>query len=152
MSENIALLLSDVSRLMRRNFDARARTAGATRPQWQMLSMLARHEGINQGGLAELLEVESITLCRMADRLQDLDLIERRADPADRRAWQLFLTPKAKHLLEKLRPLAAEMVEDAMAGLTGDQREQMLSALTCMRNNLSRRPEPRITEPGVVNG
>ncbi|MFM6933046.1 MAG: MarR family winged helix-turn-helix transcriptional regulator, partial [Novosphingobium sp.] len=93
--ENIAMLMAQVSRLMRRTFDEKARLLGMTRPQWQVVSILSVNEGINQGGLAELLEVEPITLGRMVDRLQDAALVERRPDPSDRRAWRLFLTDKA---------------------------------------------------------
>jgi hypothetical protein len=81
MSDSIGFLISDVSRLMRRRFDERARTIGVTRPQWRALTALSRHEGINQGQLADLLEVEPITLCRMVDRLEDAGHVERRRDP-----------------------------------------------------------------------
>ena len=73
--ENIGFLISDVSRLMRKRFDERARSVGATRAQWKTLVTLARHEGINQGGLADLLEVEPITLCRMIDRLEEACMV-----------------------------------------------------------------------------
>ena len=106
--ELLGSVISDVSRLLRRSFDARARKIGVTRPQWQVLTTLARNEGVNQGRLAELLDVEPITVCRMVDRLQDSDLVERRADPADRRSWRLFLTEQARGLLSELRPLAEE--------------------------------------------
>ena len=86
MEDNIAVLLAQVARLMRRNFDERARAIGVTRPQWQVISTLARNEGINQGALADLLEVEPITTARMIDRLQEAGLVERRADPAVSRA------------------------------------------------------------------
>ena len=96
MSDSLGFLISDVSRLMRRRFDERARQLGATRAQWRTLTMLSRNEGLNQGALADLLEVEPITLCRMIDRLEESGLVERRRDPADRRAWQLFLTEKSQ--------------------------------------------------------
>ena len=99
MEETIGTVLAQVSRLLRRSFDERARGIGVTRPQWQVLSLLTFHAGINQGGLAEILEVEPITLGRMIDRLQDAQLVERRPDPADRRAWRLFLTEKGQSLL-----------------------------------------------------
>ena len=76
--------LAESSRLIRRAFDARARAIGVTRAQWQVLSALGRHPGINQGALADILDVDPITVCRMIDRLQDAALVERRADPADR--------------------------------------------------------------------
>lgn len=69
MPENIGFLIGDVARSMRRRFDERARKSGATGPQWRTLKILERHEGLNQGQLAELLEVEPITCCRMIDRL-----------------------------------------------------------------------------------
>ena len=103
MDENIGTMLAQVSRLLRRSFDERARGIGVTRPQWQTLSLLSFNSGINQGGLAELLEVEPITLGRMIDRLQDAQLVERRPDPADRRAWRLFLTEKGHALADRVR-------------------------------------------------
>lgn len=137
--DNLGVLLADVSHLLRRAFDERARDIGVSRPQWRVLTMLRRHEGINQGGLAELIEVEPITLCRMVDRLQEADLVERRADPADRRAWRLFLTDRARSLLEDMRPLALGLFEEAMAGLSVAEQDGLIRALARVRTNLSRR-------------
>lgn len=139
MSDSLGFLISDVSRLLRRSFDERARTIGVTRPQWRVLTSLARHEGINQGGLADLLEVEPITLCRMVDRLQEAGLVERRADPNDRRAWQLFLTDNATPLLEQLRARAEGMIDEALEGLSGDEATQLAALLERVRQNLSRK-------------
>lgn len=141
MDDNIGSMIAQVARLMRRGFDERARSIGVTRPQWQVLSLLARHEGINQGGLAEILEVEPITLGRMIDRLQDAGMVERRHDPADRRAWRLFLTDKGNQLIDQLRPLALETLETALDGLDDAQRAAMMVALDRMRGNLSRRTQ-----------
>jgi len=146
--ELLGSVISDVSRLLRRSFDARARGIGVTRPQWQVLTTLARNEGVNQGRLAELLDVEPITVCRMVDRLQEGDLVERRADPADRRSWRLFLTAKARGLLAELRPLAEEMLDDALEGLSDDERAMLRAMLERMRANLSGRP----AEPLVSHG
>lgn len=139
MDENIGTRLAQVSRLLRRSFDARARAVGVTRPQWQVLSLLSFHAGINQGGLAELLEVEPITLGRMIDRLQDAQLAERRPDPSDRRAWRLFLTDRGQMLLDQLRPLALEMYEVALEGIDKADRAQLMATLGRMRANLSRK-------------
>ncbi|MYM63543.1 MarR family winged helix-turn-helix transcriptional regulator [Pseudomaricurvus sp. HS19] len=138
MEDTLASLFSDTSRLMRRYFDERARQIGVTRPQWQVLTMLRRHEGINQGGLAEILVVEPITLCRMVDRLQEAELVERRRDPNDRRAWQLFLTDRARQLLTDLKPVGEELVQKAFAGLDANELEQLRRALSCVRDNLTR--------------
>lgn len=148
MDESIAALMSDVSRLMRRSFDARAREIGVTRPQWQVLSVLRRHEGINQGGLADILEVEPITVCRMVDRLQDADLVERRPDPADRRSWRLFLSAKAHELLQTLRPLADEMIEQALEGVGESDRKVLRVSLDRIRLNLTQRPASPVVSHG----
>ena len=118
MDENIGTLLAQVSRLLRRAFDARARGIGVTRPQWMVLGLLKAHAGSNQGALAEMLEVEPITLGRMIDRLQEAELAERRADPADRRAWRIYLTDKGEELLDQLRPFGLETLSQALDGVS----------------------------------
>ncbi|MFM5915491.1 MAG: MarR family winged helix-turn-helix transcriptional regulator [Chakrabartia godavariana] len=146
--DNLGTMIADVSHLMRRAFDERARGIGLSRPQWRVLTMLRRHEGINQGGLAELVEVEPITLCRMVDRLQEANLVERRADPADRRAWRLHLTDKARAILEEMRPMAFGLFEDAMSGLESAERADLFRMLERMRNNLSRRTPQELISNG----
>ena len=137
MSDSLGFLISDVSRLMRRRFDERARLIGVTRAQWRTLTTLSRNEGINQGGLADLLEVEPITLCRMIDRLEEAGLVERRRDPADRRAWLIFLTAKAHPLLAQLRGLADGMIEGALQGLDDKRRAALMETLAAIRTNLN---------------
>lgn len=143
MDENIGTMLAQVSRLMRRSFDERARSVGVTRPQSHVLSILKRHEGINQGGLAEILEVEPITAGRMIDRLQDADLVERRPDPEDRRAWRLHLTSRGEALIDELRPLALETFELALEGIGEEDRAALMIMLERIRGNLSRRTQSR---------
>jgi DNA-binding MarR family transcriptional regulator len=148
MDENIGTLLAQVSRLMRRTFDERARSIGVTRPQWQVLSLLMQHAGSNQGALAEMLEVEPITLGRMIDRLQEAELVERRADPADRRAWRIFLTDKGEGLLDHLRPLGLETLDSALEGLSEVDREQLIAVLARVRANLSRKTAVEVAVHG----
>ena len=146
--ENLGSMLADTSRLLRRSFDVRARDIGVTRAQWQVLTTLLRHEGVNQGGLAELLDVDPITVCRMVDRLQDATLVERRADPADRRSWRLFLTPRAHDLLAQLRPLADALIEEALAGIDLAERDRLRDLLDRVRENLSRPPVEAMVSHG----
>jgi DNA-binding MarR family transcriptional regulator len=143
MSDSLGFLLSDVSRLMRKRFDERARLFGATRAQWKTLFILSRNEGINQGGLAELLEVEPITLCRMIDRLEEAGLVERRRDPADRRAWRIFLTDAAQPVLVELRAYADEMMEAALTGLNENDRAALRQSLDTIRSNLLNHETPK---------
>ncbi|QDX24852.1 MarR family transcriptional regulator [Sphingomonas suaedae] len=136
MNEPLGFLVADLARLLRRDFDLRAREIGVTNAQWRTLKTLARHEGSNQGALAELLEVEPITLARMLDRLEDAGLVERRRDPADRRAWRIHLTDAAQPLIGQLRDIADELVEDALAGISEADRAQMRRTLDRVRTNL----------------
>jgi len=148
MDENIGTLLAQVSRLLRRSFDERARGIGVTRPQWQVLSLLKIHAGSNQGSLAELLEVEPITLGRMIDRLQEAELVERRADPTDRRAWRIFLTDKGEGLLDKLRPFGLDTLTQALEGVSEAERDQFMATLARVRSNLSRKIQPDVAANG----
>ncbi len=112
LTETLGFLMSDVSRLMRRRFDERVRSSGATGTQWRTLKILQRRPGINQGQLADLLEVEPITACRMIDRLEESGFVERRRDPGDRRAWRIHLTDKAIPVLDELNDVVAELIEE----------------------------------------
>jgi DNA-binding MarR family transcriptional regulator len=149
MSDSLGFLISDVSRLMRRRFDERAREVGATRAQWRTLTTLSRHEGVNQGALAELLEVEPITLCRMIDRLEESELVERRRDPADRRAWQLFLTDKARPILDNLRSMADDLFDHMLSGVPDAERETLAGSLDIIRGNLL---APTPSKPEAAHG
>jgi DNA-binding MarR family transcriptional regulator len=135
----LGFVLHDVARALRKRLEQRARETqlGLTRAQWSVLAHLARQEGINQAALAQILEIEPITLVRQLDRLQAAGLVERRPDPSDRRARVLFLTPTARPLLERIWTLAAVVREEAMAGLSEPERERLIELLLKIKSNLS---------------
>lgn len=133
---SIGLLLYDTARLMRRDFDRRARTVGLTRAQWMVISYLDRNEGSNQAAIADFLDVEPITIVRHLDRLEEADWIERRSDPNDRRARLIYLTDKARPILATKQELGAEMREVMLAGLSDQARAQLLANLQRIRVNL----------------
>lgn len=137
-SRTLGFVINDVARLMRKRFEQRARAAslGLTRAQAAVLANLARQEGINQVSLAQILELEPITLARLLDRLQASALIERRPDPKDRRAHLLYLTESAYPLLDRIFELAAEVRADALAGIPEGHRELLLDMLIEMKANL----------------
>src|ERR1700758_1358765 len=137
-SRTLGFVLNDVARLLRKRFEQRARAAslGLTRAQAAVLANLARQEGINQVSLAQILELEPITLARLLDRLQAAELIERRPDPKDRRAHLLYLTDAAYPLLDRIFALAAEVREDALAGIAEPDRNLLLEMMLKMRLNL----------------
>ncbi len=148
MTDNIGFLISDVSRLMRRRFDERARVIGVTRAQWRTLTVLNRNEGINQGKLAELLEVEPISLCRMVDRLEEAGHVERRRDPGDRRAWQIFLTDRARPLIQQLRTIADGLFEQVLNGIEPAEQTRFIDTLNHLRTNLAENDEPNEARHG----
>ncbi len=157
---NVGFLLHDVSRLLRVRFDRRARALGLTRAQWRVLAHLAPRQGINQSSLAEILEVENITLGRHIDRLEDTEWVVRRRNPDDRRAWRLFLTDKSRPVLDQMEVLAAETQGEAMAGLSDGERNRLLELLLSMKRNMTAREAetraaadggPPAPEPGVLD-
>jgi DNA-binding MarR family transcriptional regulator len=141
MSDDLGFLLGDAARLLRRSFDERARALGITRPQWRVLALLKRFDGSTQVTMADMLDVEPITMGRMVDRLQSAGLIERRADPADRRAWRIHLTATGNDKIEELKPLAKDLFGDALAGLSLKQQSELEAMLNIIRENLTRHPQ-----------
>src|SRR5690349_2775122 len=107
LDRNWGFLLHDAARLLRKRFDQRARGLGLTRAQWQVLAHVNRQEGLNQTALAEILEIEPITLVRLLDRLEAAGLIERRVHPRDRRVRLLYVTEKARPVLAEMQALGA---------------------------------------------
>ncbi|MBV8747604.1 MAG: MarR family transcriptional regulator [Xanthobacteraceae bacterium] len=146
IERDLAFLLSDTARLLRTCADQEAGRFGMTRAQWSVLFRLQRNEGLKQSELADLLEVQPITLTRLIDRLCDNGLIERRSDPNDRRAKRLFLTPAAKPVLEKVTIAAEAVMSSVLAGLDQPAREAMRASLTAMKSNLRQIIQGR-TEP-----
>ncbi len=122
--------------MLRTYIDAKAGGIGCTRAQWTVLARLDRFEGIKQSELAEMLDLRPITLTRLLDRLCASGLIERRADPNDRRANRLHLTPAARPLLERLGELGEELMATALAGVDRTAIERMVAALATVKENL----------------
>ena len=145
---HIGYLLADNSRLARWAFDQQVREIGVTGPQARLLLILSRRPGENQGFYAEQLEVEPITLCRMVDRLEESGMIERRRDPADRRAWQLHLTPKSQKIVAKLQLRVDALVDDMLCGLSPEERDEFARLLKTVGTNLSERREMARTSNG----
>jgi MarR family transcriptional regulator for hemolysin len=135
-SREILFAISDVGRLLRTYADQKARRFGQTRAQWAVLLRLERREGLKQSDLAEDLDIQPITLTRLVDRLCDNGLIERRADPNDRRAKRLYLTPAARPLLDRISNEVEELAERVLAGLDPVAVESVLTQLGLARENL----------------
>ncbi|MDE2228575.1 MAG: MarR family transcriptional regulator [Alphaproteobacteria bacterium] len=132
-------VLYEAARLYGKRFDHKARALGLSRAQCHVLFRLAVNEGANQARLAELLELEPISLARMIDRMEEAGWVERRADPADRRARLLYLTSKAKPIFDRIVALGAETRGEALTGISPADRDRMIELLTQVRRNLSER-------------
>ncbi len=123
--ESIGFLISDVARLMRRNFNRRVQDFGLSQAQWQALAYLYRQEGVKQ-----------VTLARLLDRLEDAGLVSRRPDPTDRRASRLYLTEKAKPLLQQMQEHSAITKGQATMDLSEAERLQLVHMLQTVKQSL----------------
>jgi len=143
---NFGFVLKNLERLYTRRFEALAQELSLTLPQCKALFNLARNEGISQKRLAEIAEIEPMTLVRILDRMESDGWVERRPDPHDRRARTLYVTAGGRPILEQIDKLSARMRAEALAGLSAEQRNQLMSLLEHVYQNLlSCKDEPGLT-------
>ena len=135
--DRLGFLIHDVQRLMRRRFEARASGLGLSSAQWRLLVRVAKEEGVAQARLAELLEIEPISVSRLIDRMESGDWIERRADSADRRVRTVHPTEKARKAYATVKSLAGEVYEEALTGLSAEQRRTLIVCLDKIAENLA---------------
>ncbi|MBB5359178.1 DNA-binding MarR family transcriptional regulator [Rhodanobacter sp. ANJX3] len=128
--------LSDVTLLVRKHFDRRASKFGLTRAQWRAVKVLNLREGLRQTELADFLEMEPIAVGRVIDRLQAAGFVERRPDPADRRAWRLHTTEQARSVVDDMEVIARGLRKDATAGISIDELQQALAVIARIKENL----------------
>ena len=133
----LGFLLHAVAKLLRKRFEQVARGSGLTRSQWHALTYLAQNEGINQSELAELLDVEPITLCRIVDKLQVRGLIERHQNPSDRRVWILRLMPAARPKLMQARKLGEVTRGEALTEVSEHDVFRLMETLQVLKSNLT---------------
>lgn len=138
---SLIFLLHDTARLLKNRFEQRRPVTALTRAQLHLTAYLARNEGITQARLADLLEVEPITVCRMVDRMEEAGWVERRTDPADRRVRRLYMTDKAWGVYDNMREIANEVYNDALTVLTPAERATFVALLERVRGSLSERSE-----------
>ncbi len=136
--QTLGFLMVDVTRLMRRAFQARLQEQDSrlTLAQARALVYVSRNEGLRQVDLAEMLEVQPITLARLIDQLAERGLVERRPNPGDRRAFQLHLTDAAESHLVLIDQVTAKARADMVRGLDKQQVSVAMAALAQMRDNL----------------
>jgi DNA-binding MarR family transcriptional regulator len=136
-TDKLGFLIHDAARLMRKRFEARASNLGLSAAQWRLMVRVTKEEGVAQARLAELLEIEPISVSRLIDRMEEAGWIERRADASDRRVRMIFPTPKARQAYAQVKSLAGEVYEEALTGMSGEDRRILIQGLRTLVDNLS---------------
>jgi MarR family transcriptional regulator, transcriptional regulator for hemolysin len=136
LKRQLVAQLVESSRLLRNYIDHRAKERGTTRAQWIVLFRLRQHEGLSQVDLADVLELQPISLVRLLDRLVEHGLLERRHDPKDRRANRLFLTAKGKKLVNDLDSLRDAIATDVFQDLSNTAVQTSLDALRDVKERI----------------
>ncbi len=136
--------MATIARQIRLSFDERVEQMGVTRAKWALLATVSRRPGATQREIAALLEISDVTAGRMIDKVCTDGMLERRASPGDRRAYQIFLTPNAQPILEKLGEAARSHEAQMLAGLDDAELEMLDSILDRITRNIAaaRRDEP----------
>ena len=144
---DLLFLLHDIARLLRVSGDRRARAHGMTRAQWVILWQLQRQPGLSQKELAEIMEVEPISVARLVDRLAARAMVERRDDPADRRIWRLHLLPPAYPVLDHMRTEREDVAALLATGLSPATLAMVRQSLIAMKANILSEMRPRPADP-----
>jgi DNA-binding MarR family transcriptional regulator len=140
---NFGFLVHDVSRLIKRRFDRKARQTGLpiTRRQAAVMLYIARNEGVSQTEVATWLDLEPIALVRMLDKLNEEGLVERRAHPTDRRVRTLWLTPAARLVVTQILAINKTIRDEAFGGMPTHARDTVIDILDAIKGNLALREE-----------
>ncbi len=135
--ESFGFLLQDVARLMRRDFNRKGQELGLTQAQWQILVRIARCEGARQSQIADMLEMQPISVTRLIDRMESAGWVERRPDPADRRAINLYLTDKVAPVINEMKLRGAQTRALAVAGISREDQKIFFDVLQKVRDNFA---------------
>ena len=142
----LGFLMHDVSRLRRGVFDDFMKPVGLTRSQWWILAHLARHDGMIQSDLANVLDIGKAALGGLIDRLEASKFIERRLDDSDRRVKRIYLTTKGSQMITEIKVRSHEMSERILAGLDVDARHKLVDMLSLVKRNLQAVKNANATE------
>jgi MarR family transcriptional regulator for hemolysin len=135
--EELGILIHDTGRLMRKNFEQRGQAYGLSSAQWRLLMRVVREQNPTQARLAELMEIEPISVSRLIDRMEQGGWVKRCAHESDRRVNRVVPTDKSLSAYSKIKAVAGDVFEDALQGVDEEQRQALMSALVTMITNLS---------------
>jgi DNA-binding MarR family transcriptional regulator len=142
LKKQLITQLVESSRFLRNYIDHRAKSRGTTRAQWIVLFRLRDQEGLSQVDLADVLELQPISLVRLLDRLVEHGLVERRSDPKDRRANRLFVTAAGRQLADDLDSLRNEIAIDVLQDLPTAAIQTSLKTLRDIKERIKTLAEP----------
>lgn len=136
-TDNLGFLVHDVARLLRRRFELRSGEFGLSAAQWRLMFRVAKEEGLPQARLAELLEIEPISVSRMLDRMEEAGWLERRPDAEDRRVRRVYPTERTRAVYGRVRGMAHEVYGEALAGIPDADRATLIRTLETISMNLA---------------
>lgn len=150
--ERLGFLIHDSARVLRKRFEAKGSAYGLSAAQWRLMVVLVKEEGVAQARLAELLEIEPISVSRLLDRMEEGGWIERRPDASDRRVRMIFPTDKSRQAFAAIKSVAGEVYDAALAGLTDDEKRVLVKALGAIITNLADGDAPACEPTNVPKG
>jgi len=135
--DRLGFLIHDAQRLLRKRFEMRGADYGLSAAQWRLLVRVVKDEGVPQARLAEILEIEPISVSRLLDRMETGGWITRQQDANDRRVRMIFPTDKSRSAFVAIKSVAGDVYEEAVSGLTSEQRRMLIGGLARIVENLS---------------
>jgi MarR family transcriptional regulator for hemolysin len=127
-----------VSRLVSRALATRLGPKGIGYGQFPVLVSLWQEDGVMQKVLSERVRIEAPTMVRTLDRMEREGLVKRMRSETDRRRIHIRLSKKGANLERQLVPLAAEVNDTALAGITKKDRRQLDDLLARLIVNLEK--------------
>ncbi|WP_417514455.1 MarR family transcriptional regulator [Minwuia sp.] len=120
--EDFTVALVQLARRWRWRLDRRLEVLDLTQARWAVLLQISRSgDAPSQRQLAEFIGIEGATLVHILNALAAQGLIERRADPNDRRAKTVHLTPRAHDLIAEIQVVAHQLRLELTEGLSDRQ-------------------------------
>ena len=150
--DRLGFLIHDSARLLRKRFETKGSAYGLSAAQWRLLVRLVKEEGVAQARLAELLEIEPISVSRLLDRMEEGGWIERRQDAGDRRVRMIFPTDKSREAFAAIKAVAGDVYDAALQGLTAEEKRTLVKCLNAIVTNLSDGETPATDQNSTVKG
>jgi MarR family transcriptional regulator, transcriptional regulator for hemolysin len=142
MRGGFGALVSQAARQWRRAVDQRLQPFGLTEATWLPLIRIARAEApMRQKVIAESLSLDSSSVVRLLDSLEAAGFVTRKEEDSDRRAKVIVLTERGRATVGTVEEVAAQVREDALAGLSDRDIRIAMRVLTHVSHTLSQAEE-----------